>query len=390
MRARNEFDLIIIGAGPAGLATALGAKKNGVEKILIIDQQPAVGNQLKGQSIHYRPDILSKIFLNDFPQKAFVSEIKSFGRNYYSPSGKKSFHLEDNINRVWIDFRLFLNEVAKEAVLEDVFLRVNTEATNLVTLPNGRIQVFIKDLLKIQSDILTTRVVVGAEGMKSITAQLQHLPQPSPLCPIIRGHFFGEHNEIDMEFLFFSDNNLDVAGTSFIFPHEQQNAEFGLIIFPEVSIDPLPNYWKIWEAVLNSPIVKEKIEISRFYETILSTIPMGGPVSKIYTNNCFIVGETAGHVTPSGGSGILTGLELGLFLGEQLGKNYPSWDEESLKTIEREILTHPTHEKLSLMAQMILPFRRRLFRELRTWEKIDEEWKNITEILTLAFGPKDE
>ncbi|UCG02919.1 MAG: NAD(P)/FAD-dependent oxidoreductase [Candidatus Heimdallarchaeota archaeon] len=387
---KNEFDLLIIGAGPAGLATALGARRGGVEKILVVDQQPAVGTQLKGQSIHYRPDKLTKIFLGDLPRKAFVSEVKSFGRNYYSPSGKKTFHLEDNVERVWIDFRLFLNELVKEAVLEDIFLRVNSKAINLKALSDSQLQVSIKDLLKNQSETVTTQVIVGAEGANSITAQHQHLPHPSPLCPIIRGHFFGEYNENDMEFLFFSDENLDVAGTSFIFPHGHQNAEFGFIIFPEVSSDPLPDHWKIWKKVLNSPMVREKIRISRFYETTKSTIPMGGPVLKIYKNNCFIIGEAAGHVTPSGGSGILTGLELGLFLGEQLGKSFPKWDEETLRNIEHQILNHPTHEKLSLMAQIILPFRRRLFQELRTWEKIDQDWENITEILSLAFAPKNE
>ncbi|MFX1507117.1 MAG: FAD-dependent oxidoreductase [Promethearchaeota archaeon] len=385
----NDFDLIIIGAGPAGLATALGAKRNGVGKVLVVEQQPAIGNQLKGQSIHYRPDLLSKVFLKDLPQKAFINEIKSFGRNYYSPSGKKSFHLEDNINRIWIDFRLFLNEIAKQVVLEDVLLRVNTQVTDLTPLPSGQIQVTYRDLLKNQSKTLTTQLIIGAEGANSITAQLHHLPKPSPLCPIIRGHFFGDYNEEDMEFLFFSDIKLDVAGISFIFPHGKQNAEFGFIIFPEVSTDPLPDYWDIWEVVLKSPIIMEKIHQSRFYEIILSSIPMGGPVNKIYTNNCFIIGEAAGQVTPSGGSGILTALELGLFLGEGLGRCYPNWDKESLKSIESEILSHPTHEKLSIMAQMILPFRKRLFRELRTWERIDKEWEHITEILKLAFGPKE-
>lgn len=386
----KDFDLIVIGAGPAGLATALGAKRNGVEKVLVVEQQPAIGSQLKGQSIHYRPEILSTVFLEDLPQKAFVSEIKSFGRNYYSPSGRKTFHLDDNISRVWIDFRLFLNEIAKQAALEDVFLRVNTKVTDLVTLPSGVLEVSFKDLLKQQSGSFTTQVIVGAEGANSVTAQLQNIPHPSPLCPIIRGHFFGDYDEENMEFLFFSDINLNVAGTSFIFPHGHQNAEFGLIIFPEVSFTPLPNYWEIWEAALQSPIVKEKMRLSRFYETILSTLPMGGPVTKIYTNNCFIIGEAAGQVTPSGGSGVLTGLELGLCLGEKLGKSYPSWEEDSLQKIESEILTHPTHEKLSLMAQMALPFRRRLFKELRTWEKIDEEWESVIEILTLAFGSKDD
>ena len=120
LQMENDFDLIIIGAGPAGLATALGAKRCGVEKVLVLDQQPTIGNQLKGQSIHYRPELLTKIFPKKLHTRAFVSEIKSFGRNYYSPSGKKSFHLEDNIDRVWIDFRLFLTELAKQAVIENV------------------------------------------------------------------------------------------------------------------------------------------------------------------------------------------------------------------------------------------------------------------------------
>ena len=40
------------------------------------------------------------------------------------------------------------------------------------------------------------------------------------------------------------------------------------------------------------------------------------------------------------------------------------------------------------MAQIVLPFRKQVFEEYRTWERIDQEWKGITEILELSFGSK--
>jgi len=47
----NQYDIIIIGAGPAGLAAALGSKHGGAKKVLIIDRDNYVGGILN-QCIH--------------------------------------------------------------------------------------------------------------------------------------------------------------------------------------------------------------------------------------------------------------------------------------------------------------------------------------------------
>ena len=48
MNLNNNYDLAVIGAGPAGMAAAIEASRNNM-KVLVLDDQPAAGGQVYRQ-----------------------------------------------------------------------------------------------------------------------------------------------------------------------------------------------------------------------------------------------------------------------------------------------------------------------------------------------------
>ncbi|MBN1487756.1 MAG: FAD-dependent oxidoreductase, partial [Anaerolineae bacterium] len=77
---KSEYDVIIIGSGPGGLAAAIAAKKEGADDVLIIERDLELGGILL-QCIHNGFGV--EIFKEDLPgpgyAQRFIDEAKGLG-----------------------------------------------------------------------------------------------------------------------------------------------------------------------------------------------------------------------------------------------------------------------------------------------------------------------
>lgn len=78
-----DYELVVIGGGPAGLAAAISAYKNGVKKILVIERDKELGGILN-QCIHsgFGLHIFNKELTGPEYAEKFVTQLKELGIDY--------------------------------------------------------------------------------------------------------------------------------------------------------------------------------------------------------------------------------------------------------------------------------------------------------------------
>jgi geranylgeranyl reductase family protein len=284
-----EFDAVVVGAGPAGSATARDVAAHGF-RTLLIEEHEAIGEPLHCAGL-VTPRTLELAGVTD---GLVINEL--WGGFVNSPLGKRLPLGGDRLRALAIH-RQCLDE-ALAAAAQEAGAQLWTGA-RLVALEREAGAVKIQVARRGPSHALRTRLLIGADGAQSRVARLLGLRARH------EERIVGVGTEAKLtterrDFLeVFVGNSIAPGFFGWIIPLGEGRARIGIATGD--GRRPIHYLTGLLEAF---PRLFAGAEFGRLYGGV---IPLRRP-HRIYCENALLVGDAAGQAKPTSGGGIYTGL----------------------------------------------------------------------------------
>lgn len=284
---KNEYDVVVVGAGPIGghLASLVAAKGFSV---LVLEEHGEVGKPVQCAGI-FSPKVLEIVSCRD----TVTNMIR--GADIFSPRGRMISVLAKEDKAVVVDRKKFDRAIMDNAVRKGADLELGAKALNSKVKGNAVETVVQRTGEKA---IVTSRLIIGADGVKSNVARWFGLPRPPAILPGVQKDMSNATCEDDRVKIFLG---ADVAPGFFVWIVPSGNRT-------RVGLCTRKNTASYLERFVSSnshakPFLKEAIT----GQSIAGSIPMG-PVERTYGERVMVVGDAAAQVKPTSGGGIYPGL----------------------------------------------------------------------------------
>jgi digeranylgeranylglycerophospholipid reductase len=331
----QKYDVIVVGAGPAGSSAARAAAENGAN-VLLVERELEIGVPDKcGEFVpaleemkKLAPNVPELESMFDPPKHCIVNHTKYV--NFVFPNGVE---FPVDFKGVVIERKLFDKHIANMAGRARAQILPFTQAIKLlddgVRVRTGG-QVF-----DLKSD-----VVIGADGAYSLIAREAGLPISTDPVDYGIGYQFEMVNvDHDPDYVdMYLGEDIAPGTYAWIIPKGNDVANVGTGVrtpFMEKGMT-IRDYQR--NLVMNHPITSKKLKNAVPTAVKAGNIPVGGPIERTTTDHVIAVGDAGGHTIPTVGGGIPTGLIIGKIAGQiaaahvQEGKPLsdfdPAWKEQ--------------------------------------------------------------
>jgi digeranylgeranylglycerophospholipid reductase len=325
-----EYDVVVVGAGPAGSMTAKWAAKSGA-RVLMIEKRQEIGSPVRcGEGI-------SRSWLDPvgikLDSKSVAWQVK--GAKIVAPNGK-SFYLSEKMagNEVGLVLdRVFFDKLlAKDAVKAGSDLMLKTSAVGLVRKDGKVAGVKVKSFGETKE--IKCGCVVGADGFESQVGRWAGIN--TSLAPRdITSCFQYRLTNIDQEYDYceFILGSRAPGGYIWIFPKDKDTANVGLGIQLSKLKDPAEVKKYLDKFIQGDPRLRK----GRPLEMVSGAVSICAPIDRTVGDGVLLVGDSARQIDPITGGGISNSCRAAKIAGEVLGKatKERNFSEKSLQRYEK-------------------------------------------------------
>lgn len=321
----ERYDVVVVGAGPAGSVTAKTAAERGLD-VLLIER-----NQEIGVPVKCAEGVSKEIEKFVAPDRRWIcAEVK--GANIYGPDGTKvvlSAETMDETGYV-LERRIFDKFLASEAARAGAKIRVRTEAYDIIEEEGYAKGVYVRCMG--EDTRVFAPVVVGADGVESRVgrwAGINTRLQPSNIS--VCAEFLMCDIELNGDYSeFFLGSEVAPKGYAWVFPKGGDCANVGLGIGGDVSDEKhrALDYLKAF--------VRNKFPDGKTVAEMYGVVPLSGPSYESVADGLILVGDAARQVNPLTGGGILYAMHAGEIAGDVIAKAVQEKDFSKKRLMEYE------------------------------------------------------
>ena len=322
-----NYDVVVVGSGPAGSVTARFAAQAGA-KVLIIERRQEVGVPvLCGEGITKKIDDMQLL-----EGRRWIANNMD-GARIISPNGTIVTLSEEMAGSEtgYVLYRdIFDQELARGAIKAGAKLMVNTCATGLLK-KNDKIMGITAQHFDEPLEIHAS-IVVGADGVESKVGRWAGInttlkPDDLETC----AQYTLTNVEVNRAYCdFYIGKKYAPGGYVWVFPKGHDIANVGIGILASLSSPGMA--LKFLDHFISTHPELKKGEPVRF---LTGADPVAKPIDTV-RDNLILVGDAARHVDPITGGGLMTGIEGGKIAGEVIGRavQQQRFDHETLQDYE--------------------------------------------------------
>ena len=361
--ADQKFDVVIVGAGPGGVACALSLHEAGL-KVALLDKAQFPRDKICGDALS--ADVLNQLAKLPGDGVSLIHKntphAPSYGVRFFAPSHQRldiAFSKQDSdtppgyiVKRTDFDHALLTQARAFQhiKILEGYQAsQVTTHATGAEVVTN--------------QGVLTCQAIIGADGAHSVvTKQLGNFQvEKHHYCAGLRAYYenvTGFHEDNFIELHFYKDL---LPGYFWIFPLPNNCANVGL-------------------GMLSSAVSKKRVNLKAALQKIITThpnvaprfahaqpidevrgfgLPIGSKKRPISGERFMLIGDAASLIDPFTGEGIGNAIRSGRIAAEHLKQCFKSQDfsAKAMRGYDREVYRKMWSElKTSRAMQQLLNY----------------------------------